>query len=81
MAGVDLATLRAGPRVCSAVALGGERLALSRLSMHLFGKANRWLPAWLDRRMPHLPVDPPDEPLPAPSPDSPTPEPEPSTRP
>ncbi|GGR08866.1 hypothetical protein GCM10010251_25700 [Streptomyces aurantiogriseus] len=57
------------------------RTILVPASMHLFGKANRWLPAWLDRRMPHLPVDPPDEPLPAPSPDSPTPEPEPSTRP
>jgi RND superfamily putative drug exporter len=30
--------------------------------MHLFGKANWWLPAWLDRIMPHLSVEPADEP-------------------
>jgi len=32
--------------------------------MHLFGPANWWLPRWLDRRLPHLSVDPPDEPQP-----------------
>ncbi len=26
--------------------------------MHLFGRANWWLPAWLDRRLPHLSVEP-----------------------
>jgi len=27
--------------------------------MHLFGRANWWLPGWLDRRLPHLAVDVP----------------------
>jgi RND superfamily putative drug exporter len=26
--------------------------------MHLFGRANWWLPAALDRRLPHLSVEP-----------------------
>jgi len=26
--------------------------------MHWFGAANWWLPAWIDRRMPHLSVEP-----------------------
>ncbi|MCX5059089.1 MMPL family transporter [Streptomyces sp. NBC_00452] len=56
------------------------RTILVPASMHLFGKANWWLPAWLDRRMPHLSVDPPDEPFPASAQDSPAPEPEPSAR-
>ncbi|MFH8387774.1 MMPL family transporter [Kitasatospora sp. NPDC018058] len=29
--------------------------------MHLCGRANWWLPAWLDRRLPHLTVEPPTE--------------------
>ena len=29
--------------------------------MHLFGRANWWLPGWLDRRLPHLSVEPPEE--------------------
>lgn len=32
--------------------------------MHLFGDANWWLPKWLDRILPHLSVDPPDESVP-----------------
>jgi RND superfamily putative drug exporter len=44
------------------------RTVLVPAAMHLFGKANWWLPAWLDRRLPHLSVDPPDEPVPAPLP-------------
>jgi RND superfamily putative drug exporter len=28
--------------------------------MHLFGNANWWLPRWLDRRLPHLAIEPPD---------------------
>jgi RND superfamily putative drug exporter len=31
--------------------------------MHLFGKSNWWLPRWLDRSLPHLSVDPADEPV------------------
>lgn len=42
--------------------------------MHLLGKANWWLPAGLERRLPHLAVEPKEEtafdepPLPAPGP-------------
>jgi RND superfamily putative drug exporter len=32
--------------------------------MHLFGDANWWLPKWLDRILPQLSVDPPDESVP-----------------
>ena len=28
--------------------------------MHLFGRANWWLPGWIDRHLPHLAVEPPD---------------------
>jgi len=28
--------------------------------MHLFGNANWWLPRWLDRRLPHLAIEPPE---------------------
>jgi putative drug exporter of the RND superfamily len=31
--------------------------------MHLFGRANWWLPSWIDRWLPHLSVDPADEPV------------------
>lgn len=35
--------------------------------MHLFGSSNWWLPAWLEKRLPHLAVEPADEePAPAP---------------
>jgi RND superfamily putative drug exporter len=30
--------------------------------MHMFGSANWWLPGWLDARLPHLSVEPADEP-------------------
>ncbi len=33
--------------------------------MHLCGRANWWLPRWLDRRLPHLAVEPPEEEPPA----------------
>lgn len=29
--------------------------------MHLLDRANWWLPGWLDRRLPHLAVEPPEE--------------------
>ena len=29
--------------------------------MHLFGKSNWWLPGWMDRKLPHLAVEAPDE--------------------
>jgi len=31
--------------------------------MHWFGAANWWIPKWLDRRLPHLTVEPADEPV------------------
>ena len=31
--------------------------------MHMFGPANWWLPGWLDARMPHLSVEPADDPV------------------
>jgi putative drug exporter of the RND superfamily len=33
------------------------RTVLVPALMHLFGRANWWLPGWLDRRLPHLAVD------------------------
>jgi putative drug exporter of the RND superfamily len=35
------------------------RTALVPALMHLSGRANWWLPGWLDRRLPHLTVDVP----------------------
>ncbi|WP_030436393.1 MMPL family transporter [Actinoplanes subtropicus] len=37
------------------------RTVLVPALMHLFGRANWWLPGWLDRRLPHLSVEPADE--------------------
>ena len=34
-------------------------------AMHLSGTVNWWLPRWLDRVLPQLPVDPPERPGPA----------------
>ena len=34
------------------------RTVLVPAAMHLFGRANWWLPRWLDRRLPRLAVDP-----------------------
>jgi putative drug exporter of the RND superfamily len=39
------------------------RTVLVPALMHLFGRANWWLPGWLDRRLPHLAIDVPDAPL------------------
>jgi putative drug exporter of the RND superfamily len=36
------------------------RTTLVPALMHLCGRANWWLPGWLDRRLPHLAVDVPD---------------------
>jgi RND superfamily putative drug exporter len=40
------------------------RTVLVPALMHVFGDANWWLPGWLDRILPHVSVDPADEPLP-----------------
>jgi RND superfamily putative drug exporter len=41
------------------------RLLLLPAVMHLVGPAMWWMPAWLEKRLPHLNIEPPDE-LPAP---------------
>jgi len=52
-----------GIGLAAAVALDAFilRTILVPAVMHLFGSANWWLPRWLDRGLPHLSVDPPDE--------------------
>lgn len=40
------------------------RTVLVPALMHLLGRTNWWLPGWLDRRLPHVAVDPPDDPAP-----------------
>ncbi|WP_344652987.1 MMPL family transporter [Cryptosporangium japonicum] len=37
--------------------------------MHWFGRANWWIPKWLDRWLPHLTVEPADEPVTPPRPE------------
>lgn len=51
-----------GIGLAAAVALDAfvVRTVLVPASMQLLGRANWWLPAWLDRVLPHLSVDPPD---------------------
>jgi RND superfamily putative drug exporter len=52
-----------GVGLAGAVALDAFilRTVLVPSLMHLFGKANWWLPAWLDRRLPHMAVEPAEE--------------------
>jgi len=51
-----------GIGLAAAVALDAFilRTILVPAAMHLFGSANWWLPRWLDRRLPHLAIEPPD---------------------
>jgi RND superfamily putative drug exporter len=51
-----------GIGLAAAVALDAFilRTVLVPAVMHLFGNANWWLPRWLDRRLPHLAIEPPD---------------------
>ena len=44
------------------------RTVLVPALMHMFGRANWWLPAWLDRAMPHLNVEGAGPPAPGPAP-------------
>ncbi|MFI6526625.1 MMPL family transporter [Streptomyces uncialis] len=39
------------------------RTALVPAVMHLLGRANWWLPGWLERRLPHLAVEAPEAPV------------------
>ena len=50
-----------GIGLAAAVALDAfiVRTILVPALMHLFGDANWWLPRWLDRRLPHLAIEPP----------------------
>lgn len=54
----------AGVGLAAAVALDAFvlRTALVPAAMHLLGRANWWLPGLLDRRLPHLAVEPGEEP-------------------
>jgi RND superfamily putative drug exporter len=56
-----------GVGLAAAVALDAFvlRTLLVPALMHLLGGANWWLPAWLDRRLPRLSVEPPAAPRPA----------------
>jgi RND superfamily putative drug exporter len=51
-----------GIGLAAAVALDAFilRTVLVPAAMHLFSNANWWLPRWLDRRLPHLAIEPPD---------------------
>jgi RND superfamily putative drug exporter len=50
-----------GIGLAAAVALDAFilRTVLVPAAMHLLGNANWWLPRWLDRRLPHLAIEPP----------------------
>jgi RND superfamily putative drug exporter len=56
-----------GIGLAAAVALDAFvlRTVLMPAVMYLCGRANWWLPRWLDRRLPHLAVEPPEEEPPA----------------
>ncbi len=59
-----------GIGLAAAVALDAFllRTMLVPALMHIFGTANWWLPRWLDRLLPHLAIEPPEE---APAPPAP----------
>ncbi|MEU5596561.1 MMPL family transporter [Streptomyces sp. NPDC020298] len=60
----DSGAAMAGVGLAAAVALDAFvlRTALVPAAMHLMGKANWWLPEWLEKRLPHLAVEPKEEP-------------------
>ncbi|MFH0516770.1 MMPL family transporter [Streptomyces sp. M41] len=59
----DMEGAMAGVGLAAAVALDAFilRTALVPAAMHLLGRANWWLPDWLERRLPHLAVEPSEE--------------------
>jgi RND superfamily putative drug exporter len=61
-----------GVGLAAAVALDAFvlRTVLVPAVMHLCGRANWWLPGWLDRRVPHLAIEPPAEEQPVRVPES-----------
>ncbi|MFF0220742.1 MMPL family transporter [Streptomyces sp. NPDC004629] len=58
----DSGAAMAGVGLAAAVALDAFvlRTALVPAVMHLLGRSNWWLPQWLDKRLPHLAVEPMD---------------------
>lgn len=68
----DAGAAMAGVGLAVAVALDAFvlRTALVPAAMHLLGTSNWWLPAWLEKRLPHLAVEP-QESSPAVAPDGP----------
>ncbi|MFM9447083.1 MMPL family transporter [Streptomyces acidiscabies] len=63
----DSGAAMAGVGLAVAVALDAFilRTALVPAAMHLLGTSNWWLPAWLEKRLPHLAVEPAEEPAPS----------------
>jgi putative drug exporter of the RND superfamily len=63
---IDIAEFGIG--LAAAVALDAFvlRTVLVPAVMYLCGRANWWLPRWLDRRLPHLAIEPPAEATPTP---------------
>ncbi|MFE5328026.1 MMPL family transporter [Embleya sp. NPDC056575] len=61
----DRGAMMAGLGLAGAVALDAFilRMLLVPALMHLLGRANWWLPGWLDRVLPHVAVDPPERPV------------------
>jgi RND superfamily putative drug exporter len=59
----DSGAAMAGVGLAAAVALDAFilRTALVPAAMHLLGKSNWWLPEWLEKRLPHLAVEPKEE--------------------
>jgi RND superfamily putative drug exporter len=59
----DSGAATAGVGLAAAVALDAFilRTALVPAAMHLLGNSNWWLPGWLDKRLPHLAVEPKEE--------------------
>ncbi|WP_406419854.1 MMPL family transporter [Streptomyces sp. NBC_01614] len=63
----DMEGAMAGIGLAAAVALDAFilRTALVPAAMHLLGTSNWWLPDWLEKRLPHLAVEPKEEAAPA----------------
>ncbi|MFE5893712.1 MMPL family transporter [Streptomyces sp. NPDC056462] len=61
----DMEGAMAGIGLAAAVALDAFilRTALVPAAMHLLGKSNWWLPDWMEKRLPHLAVEPKEEPV------------------
>jgi RND superfamily putative drug exporter len=66
----DSGAAMAGVGLAAAVALDAFilRTALVPAAMHLLGKSNWWLPGWLEKRLPHLAVEPQEEAAPTAAP-------------